>query len=216
MFLLKKKQSKQTEVLKNIGIIQINSMDNYGDILKQYPNIYDDMLLSGAKFKNSSLDLVDDFYYGLTYCFSGDSIVFDGYFNDMFVQLKDDSIIENGIFGRVILNDNAVINAGEFNKMVEAVNNARINGGLFNGEVKIFHNSIIYNGEFNNNVYVYHPASIHGGKFNNTIYYIGLKDELKENKNMMNFIERELAKYWHTLIGEDFEVTSENYSVLKC
>ena len=83
MLLLKKKQSKQTETLRDIGIIQINSMDNYGNMLKQYPNVYDDILLSGAKFKNASLDLIDDFYYGLTYCFSGDSIILDGYFNDM-------------------------------------------------------------------------------------------------------------------------------------
>ena len=214
MFLLKRKQNKQSEALRDIGIIRINNTDNYEDILNQYPNVYDDMLLSGAKFHNASLDLIDDFYYGLIYCFSGDSVIDDGYFDNVFIHLKDNSIIENGIFGRVILNDNAVINAGEFNKMVEAIN-GRINGGLFKGEVKIFHNSIIYNGEFNNDVYVHHPASIYEGKFNSTIYYIGLKDELKENKNMMNFIERELAKYWHTLIGEDFEATSENYSILK-
>ena len=215
MFLLKSKPNKKVQALQDIGIAKINNVEDYASELKKY-NIFDDIILSGAKFHNASLHLIDDFYYGLLYCFTDSSVILDGYFNNIFIQLKDNAKIDNGTFGRVIVNDSAVIDNGEFNKTVELYDStiAKINGGVFKDEVKIFHNSVILNGEFCGEVYVYNPAIIIGGKFNDTIYYIGLKDELKENKEMMKFIKKELAKYWCKIIGEDFTVTSDNYSGL--
>jgi hypothetical protein len=215
MFLLKSKPNKQVQALQSIGIVKINGTEDYASELKKY-NIYDDIILSGAKFCNASLHLVDDFYYGLMYCFTDSSVILDGYFNNMFVQLKNNATIENGIFGRVIVNDNAVINNGEFNKTVEFYDSesAKIKGGVFNDDVKIFHSSAICGGEFNSEVHVHHPASIIGGEFNSTIYYIGLRDELKNNKEMMKFIKKDIAKYWCEIIGEDFIATSENFSIL--
>jgi hypothetical protein len=215
MFLLKSKLNKKVRALQNVGIVKINDAENYANELKKY-DIYDDIILSGAKFYNAHLHLVDDFYYGLIYCFTDNSVILDGYFNNMFIQLKDNARIENGTFGRVIVNDSAIINNGEFNITVELYDSesAKINSGVFNNDVKIFHSSAICGGEFNGEVYVHHPASLIGGKFNDIIYYIGLNDELKNNKEMMKFIKKDLAKYWCKIVGEDFDATSENYSSL--
>ena len=78
MFLLKSKLNKKVRALQNVGIVKINDAENYANELKKY-DIYDDIILSGAKFYNAHLHLVDDFYYGLIYCFTDNSVILAWY-----------------------------------------------------------------------------------------------------------------------------------------